>query len=199
LLAMTFVGAVTKRRWPRKGAICKNRYWREVAPFGSDAVTWNVTVSDRHLGVSQQQPIDRGEEAAKQAVGGRMKRRGSSPGHQIPFSFLGALGTPNSRMDLMYTRCQNNAVVCMAASPSPQCSIRSSRYSKKAARRRPWHHLWVRAGPILPLPCEAGRGRRSRGFRRPGDRKNRAPGAGSRRCARREAASAPPRSGCPTA
>jgi hypothetical protein len=41
----------------------------------------------------------------------------------------------------MYTRCQDNALVCIAASSVSQCSIHGSTDSKKAARRRPLHVL----------------------------------------------------------
>jgi hypothetical protein len=57
--------------------------------------------------------------------------------------------------------------------------------------------LWTRL--IRPPASAAGRGRRNRGSRRPGGRRSRVPGAGSRRCARRAAANASPRSVSPTA
>src|SRR6186713_2091402 len=52
---------------------------------------------------------------------------------------------------------------------------------------------------IRPPASAADRARPNRGSRRPGGRRSRAPGAGSRRCVRRAVENASPRSGYPTA
>lgn len=67
---------------------------------------------------------------------------------------------------------------------------------KAAGNRRPLHSGYKRA--IRPPVSAAGRVRRNRGSRRPDGRRSRAPGAGSRRCARRAAVNASPRSVSPT-
>lgn len=136
----------------------------------SETEVRQIAVAVRNLRAGHQSAVDGGEEAAEQARGGR---KGDCGG-------LGHLGSrvagrrwPSRRFEreVMYTRCQNNGFVCIAAIWPVQCSIGRcpNPINDKAARWRPFNSLIM--GDFTPQPpCAAGRARRNRGFRRSGDR-----------------------------
>ena len=125
----------------------------------SEAEIGQVTVANSSVCACHQRAIDRGKEPAEQ--GGRLRKGdGNGLGHDLSLVDR-RLHRLRFKCNLMYTRCQNNEFVCMAAIKILQCNIRP-RSKKKAAGTGGLEQFRWRT-PILLLACAEGPARRNHG------------------------------------
>ena len=128
----------------------------------------------RLLAVSE--AVDRGHQAAEQRAGGTARPSGCSLGHGCPLSEVAEQFRFVIEDNLCIPDARNNRLVCMAAIGSAALPALIGRLafaqSKKAAGRPAAfdHRVTDKARLIRPPACAAGRARRNRGSRRPGDR-----------------------------
>ena len=89
----------------------------------SEADAWHVAVADGHFGVSEQEAVDGGDQAAEQA-GRRGERNRSGLGHGgFPFSETVRIVVSSLKGNLCIPDARGNIFVCIAAFCALQCNI----------------------------------------------------------------------------